>query len=202
MSKLQHDQQGFSAVEASLIFVIIAVIGSVGWYVWHTKQTTDKLLTTTTSANPVFKKRVAPTTPNPVATTATPSADVFRLTALGVELTNVPPSLRDLTVSKVSGDGTNMGVMFSTASLTKADPACSADIGTSIGGLSRVKGTYNSGEPLFSANFVKQFTGFWVSYSHPQAVCSNIVAAESLHVSQTAAFQALTTNPANLKLIQ
>jgi len=46
VGKIHKDQKGFSAVEAVLLLVVVGLIGFVGWYVWHSKNQTDKVLTT------------------------------------------------------------------------------------------------------------------------------------------------------------
>ncbi len=58
--KLQSrlSQQGFSPVQVVLAVVIVGVIASLGGYVWHTKQSTDKTLTTTASSSHALKKSV------------------------------------------------------------------------------------------------------------------------------------------------
>ncbi len=43
MKKL--NQQGMGAVEIVLILVLAGILGFTGWYVWHSKQGTDKSLT-------------------------------------------------------------------------------------------------------------------------------------------------------------
>ena len=57
MGKLQNNQSGFSAVEAILVLVIVVAIAGVGWFVWHSKQSADKTLTTNSSTTPTFKKQ-------------------------------------------------------------------------------------------------------------------------------------------------
>src|SRR5579871_5801589 len=37
-------QNGFSAIEGLLILVIVGLIGFTGWYVWHSKNNSDKAL--------------------------------------------------------------------------------------------------------------------------------------------------------------
>ncbi|MGH7156560.1 MAG: hypothetical protein ACREGG_00355 [Candidatus Saccharimonadales bacterium] len=44
MNKHNNSQKGFAVVESLLILVIIAVIVGIGWYAWHTKHQTDKIL--------------------------------------------------------------------------------------------------------------------------------------------------------------
>lgn len=51
------DQNGFSAIEAVLVVVIVVAIAGVGWFVWHSKQTADKTLTASSSTEPTFKRR-------------------------------------------------------------------------------------------------------------------------------------------------
>ncbi|HZL07568.1 MAG TPA: hypothetical protein VFC50_00030 [Candidatus Dormibacteraeota bacterium] len=65
MSDTKQDERGFSPIETILVIVIVAVIGFVGWFVYHAKQTTDKSLnaanTTSNNAGPKFttKKQAA-----------------------------------------------------------------------------------------------------------------------------------------------
>lgn len=46
-------QQGFAALEAILIVVVIVVIGGTGYFVWHNKQATDQTLSDTNKASTV-----------------------------------------------------------------------------------------------------------------------------------------------------
>lgn len=59
MNKL-NNQSGFSAVEAILILVIVAIVGGTGFYVYHAQQNTNKNYTSDNSTTPKFKKKVAP----------------------------------------------------------------------------------------------------------------------------------------------
>jgi hypothetical protein len=54
---MKTNQKGFSAVEGLLIFVVVGLIGFVGWYVWHSKNSTKNSSTTssTTSTQPTTK---------------------------------------------------------------------------------------------------------------------------------------------------
>ncbi len=58
MSEIKKDERGFSPVETVLVIVIVAIIGFVGWFVYHAKQNTDKSLnaanTTSNNAGPQF----------------------------------------------------------------------------------------------------------------------------------------------------
>ena len=207
MTKLRQNQHGFSGVEAVLLLVVVGIIGFTGVYVWHAKNSADKTLTANNSTVPVFKKKATPTS---VKSGVTAPQTTFAISELGIKIVNVPTSINDLTdyqyASNSSIDPNNTtktpvkftAVQFSTQSLTNADPACSAKTGTSIGALARTNGTYVNNGPVDNGAFVKQFSGFYITYSHPEAVCSNNASAEAIHVSQTATFESLVTNPANL----
>lgn len=54
MSKLRKDQSGYSAVEALLILVALAIVGLVGWYVHHA----------TTAANTTYSIQESSQKPN------------------------------------------------------------------------------------------------------------------------------------------
>ncbi len=59
MNTPSKNQSGFSSIEVILVIVIVAAVSSIGWFVWHSKQTADKTLTPPASATPTFKKKVA-----------------------------------------------------------------------------------------------------------------------------------------------
>lgn len=61
MSKLRNHQAGFSAVEAVMVLVIVALIGVVGFLVYKNHETTTASVTTTKPASK------APTSSNPYA---------------------------------------------------------------------------------------------------------------------------------------
>lgn len=69
MGKLKNNQSGFSAVEALLILVIVAIVGGTGFYVYHAQQNTNKNLANDNSTAPSFKKKTksTPKTADPYA---------------------------------------------------------------------------------------------------------------------------------------
>lgn len=68
-------QLGFSAVEALLLLVIVAMIGFSGWYVWHAKQNADKTLTADKSTVPIFNKKKSTSPSSTSSTTAAQSSN-------------------------------------------------------------------------------------------------------------------------------
>lgn len=56
---IKADQKGFSVIEALLILVAIGILGFTGWFVYHTRQTADKDLSSNNSTDPTYKKALA-----------------------------------------------------------------------------------------------------------------------------------------------
>lgn len=56
MGKLQNNQDGFAALEAVLIVVILGILGFTGWFVLNDKKNTDKSLSSNSSTTPTYKK--------------------------------------------------------------------------------------------------------------------------------------------------
>lgn len=63
-NRLQDKEAGFSLIEILLIVIIIALIVFLGWFVYHSKQTADKTLTSATAATSAIKNgpKTSPTT--------------------------------------------------------------------------------------------------------------------------------------------
>jgi hypothetical protein len=59
---MNKDQRGIAGLEAILILIIVGIIGFTGWYVWNSRQQTDKNLVNATSASknlPEYKKAIS-----------------------------------------------------------------------------------------------------------------------------------------------
>jgi len=70
--KLRHRQFGFSVVEPLLYVVILVIIGSTSYFVYHAQQSTDKVLNESDkTASSIVAKT---TTTNKAATTSSPSS--------------------------------------------------------------------------------------------------------------------------------
>jgi type II secretory pathway pseudopilin PulG len=57
MKKLQ---EGFSALEALLVVIIVGMLGGVGYYVWHSQQQADKTYSQTANSSVAPKKTATP----------------------------------------------------------------------------------------------------------------------------------------------
>jgi hypothetical protein len=68
---MRKNQKGFSAVEGLLIFIIVAIIAGVGWYVWDSNKKTNNILNSadkSSNATPISTKKKTTTdktTPDP-----------------------------------------------------------------------------------------------------------------------------------------
>jgi hypothetical protein len=70
---MNKSQKGFGAVEGLLIFVIVGMLGGVGWYVYNSNKTTNDLLDNTSdpvSIKAKSSKKIETTTPKQVDETA------------------------------------------------------------------------------------------------------------------------------------
>lgn len=73
MNRLNKNEYGFTVVEGLLILAIIAVIGFAGWWVYKTRNDTNKTLTNTAQGAGEAQKtqaKTTPTTPKKVDPTA------------------------------------------------------------------------------------------------------------------------------------
>lgn len=115
---------------------------------------------------------------------------VFKFTELGIQMT-IPESIKDLTYSVTSGKLTSgqdsVTAYVSTSSITKLDKNCSQ----SLGALSKVSGQYPpSPNPENSAGtLVKQFSSFYIGYTHPQSTCSFDTSVEQKASDSLTAFR-------------
>jgi hypothetical protein len=58
---MKRPQNGFSAVEALLIVIIVGMLGGVGWYVWHSQAQVDKTYSQTANSSMVPKSKTSAT---------------------------------------------------------------------------------------------------------------------------------------------
>ena len=129
---------------------------------------------------------------SPSSTTAT-----FKLTDIGITLNNVPTTLSGLSQNYTAATTASV---LSTASLTTADANCGPTKGTGIGMITKTTGTYDSKTDTLETNeiFVKQFTGFYVTYTKPSTTCSTLAATNTIQSTQATLLQTLLSTPANV----
>ncbi len=129
---------------------------------------------------------------NPSSATTT-----FKLTDIGITLNNVPSTLSGLNQNYTASTTSSV---LSTASLTSADANCGPTKGTGIGMITKTTGTYDSKTDTLETNesFVKQFTGFYVTYTKPSTSCSTVAATNTIQTTQSGLLQTLLSTPANV----
>lgn len=98
MSK--NSERGFAAIEAVLIIIILAIIGFTGWYVWHSKQNADKVLSTPTSN----------TTPN----TETSSSEAY------VEVIQADGTIKTMVPTQIAKTAAQKGILEAIKKTCKA----------------------------------------------------------------------------------
>ncbi len=126
MGKLKDNRQGFAVVETLLVVIIIALIGFVGWYVYHAMKNTNNAYNsatkTSSSKTPKFgtkNKSTASSTKAPDATagwTTVKSPD-------GSFSFKTPPSWVSLTCDKSGGSASTVYIASSQGRLA----ACQSD---------------------------------------------------------------------------
>ena len=86
--KLRTNQQGFAAIEAVLVVIVLGIIGFTGWFVYHSKQTTNKTLDQTSAASSAAGQKKSslkgPSYAQQSATQAVPASKAAAITYLNV----------------------------------------------------------------------------------------------------------------------
>ncbi|MFC1435703.1 hypothetical protein ACEZDB_34220 [Streptacidiphilus sp. N1-3] len=165
MRKLLPNTKGFGLIAVLAFVVVLGVIGGGGAYVYHQNRKAKPAAKASTSKS----SGTDSTESAPAASTTDP--EKFKVSQLGIEVNNVPASIRGLTDHVAASDSGGTVLYFSTASLTALDSNCSAITG-SVGSLERISGSYPPSQD-YVAIFVKQLPGFWIGYAASHALCSS-----------------------------
>ena len=169
MGKLSKNESGFSALEVILIIVIVALVGFTGWYVYSSQQKANKNLAATTSGNPTFKKVTKPTVTKTTKQPAT-SQKYLTITEWGVR---APYTSNDTLTYVLKGDSAMI------VSKNLADSYGCTTFGA--GGISRLTpdSIVDPGPDTVAQvakanpNDYKYIAGYYYSFGHDQAACSD-----------------------------
>jgi Tfp pilus assembly protein FimT len=182
MNRIKNNESGFSAVEIVMVIVIVGLIGAVGYLVYKNYHKTTKTIVVTK----VVKA------PAQSSSSMAVNSNIIKFPELGVEVT-VPDSLKTIKYTMV-GD-----IAYVTDS-SKDTNSNNYGGNCSIAALSKVSGQYSStsttsGAPDPLANpLAKQFSNFYITYGHPQAICGSTTTETTQFSNDTAAFsKALAT---------
>lgn len=66
-------QKGFTVVETVLIFIVVSLVGFIGWYVYHAKNTTNSIFDNTSATSPAAKTTAEQITQKVESVKAAPS---------------------------------------------------------------------------------------------------------------------------------
>lgn len=125
------------------------------------------------------------------------STENLQIPELGIQLKNVPSSLKGLTyeIEKPSGNDTYLMAPISTFDLSKHIPKCY------IGELDTYEGKYNDPSELRGiVTFVKQFDKFWVGYFGLLEPCGKANSAEfKMQKDQIQSFKSYLKDEKNIQ---
>jgi len=182
---LRNKQQGFAVLEALLILIVLGILGFTGWFVYHSKQATDKTLASTgnssvgTSKVPVSSK----TSTKPVP----PSSQTYlAITEWGVKLQT---SSSDQIIYMKDSASQSDSMVFTTKKAEAIGGYCTL-AKDGLGTVTRYAQAQTfTASPPESLNSGKPINGYYYYFSHPQSQCAlhesdfSTIAAESKVVS-------------------
>jgi hypothetical protein len=163
------NEDGFSLIEASLVFVVIVLLATAAGLVAdrQTARQSQQLQPN------VIQLGTAPSsrTPDPATTT-------LELSALGIDII-VPNAINDMTYAAPNpANGGGYGI--STKTLTSQDANCIATGNNPpLGNFFKVPGQYSSGSTP-PGKLARQFATYYIAWSSPQAPCSSSSAVTQL----------------------
>lgn len=170
------NQKGFAAVEALLIFVIVAMIAGVGYYVWHSNKQTNATLDAASKS--------AQSSPSKVPkSSAEIKATAYKFPELGVEFT-LPSALKGMTytVQKLPDDQGNQVDVLYLQDPNIADVVNKCNVGNggsqsttvNFAAIDSAKGTYDAVKEQGEDTLLKQFPSFHILVGYPNGnACSS-----------------------------
>ena len=183
---MKRIQKGFTTLEMLLVIIMLAIIGFTGYYVYHSKQQTDKTLNAAQADN-----ASAPSTKLKSSTSKSPTTQkYFTITQWGVRA----PYNGNLNLSYTIGSGSDSNMAtFSSQELTSADSGCSGRGGF----VTRYLGTDSAIDFNQSDKTIAQFAAeqgqstyghagdYYYFFAHDQAACGTDINATQSIQEQT-----------------
>lgn len=169
------NQSGFAVVEIVVAVVILALIGGVGYYVYHSNQQTDKKLDNL-SSNLQKNPATSPTKPDNSVASTQPKQKYLVIKQWGVELP-LSASISDAYYLNYNG---SFGL--GTRSLTALDSSCAPN-GDAPSSIDRQSVASHDANQAKVANnnwgggfepqvFSTRVGNYYYQFSHAQAACS------------------------------
>lgn len=172
---------GRNALRVFVAAVLLAALLAGIVYLWIANTEANSVLDDKNEKIGKLEQQIADlksAAPNQPADTNSNGSSTIDIRELGISIT-VPDSIKDLTytyatLGGVNGDAAET-VMVSTKTLTDLydDNSCGTD-SRPLGILTREEGQFDAGRYLASPpRLVKQFSGSYIVYSVPQAICGS-----------------------------
>jgi hypothetical protein len=197
-------QEGFSAIEALLIVIIVGMLGGVGYYVYHSQQQVDKIYTQTSNNGTVHNTNKTST---PSLETKNSNAGYFVIKEWGVRA-----KYSGTLTLQYSPDANDSSVLnFNSSQLKAADPTHCTD-GIDGGGVivryaptdpveAEGGGSLGTAQQYFTAsndraagNYYSKVGDYYYQYQHPQSACSDKDSADTLQTQTDDAVNAIVQN--------
>lgn len=181
---------GFAIFEMMIAALVIAIIALGGYYVIKRHHHAADSSSASVSSN--VKAITAPSTTSTTAVSGT-----LQIPKFGIQLVNIPDSLKDLTYTYYPSntDSNFTEADFTTSSLSTKAPNCS------IGTLDRYPGKYSADKFQGTGNFVKQFKNFWILEVDEGVPCMVSQTTQAMQNEQVTTFKQYVINPDNLQAI-
>lgn len=177
---LKFNQNGFSVVEGLLLFVIVTIIGVIGYFVYNAKQNAD-----TTLGNAAKSSQGQPLSARTKAKNAQSNkVSAFKFNELGVQFT-LPDSLKGLSynIEKLPNEqGVKEDVLYlDDSALATVMNKCVASVGgtntsqtVNFAAISRTEGKYDAKVEQGESGLLMQFDGFHIIVGYPNgAICGS-----------------------------
>ncbi|MEO7364128.1 MAG: hypothetical protein ABIV43_01320 [Candidatus Saccharimonadales bacterium] len=168
------NQKGFGTIELLLVSIMILLVGFIGFYVYNTQKSTDKLNQAATTNVPNAKKSA---TDSSSISQPTPAADYLTIKQWGVRM-KLSAAIKDaIYILGHDGSQTDVFAGLSTSSLTQLEPYCGPDK-TSVGALVRqTTAEHNTNASSSEAGSITnpvydlQVGDHYYAYIHAQSAC-------------------------------
>lgn len=204
MSRKILNQKGFTAIEAILILVIIAVIGGTGYYVYHANKKTNDTLDAagkSSQSSPAQRKTTTSKGSTSSAKTTSPATSQNYVTIKEWGVRAPYSGAYHLTYSIKNDGGDEQFATFTSAELASADSQCASFGG---GGISRLTAADTTTEANGSDVSVAQAArdnpalyqrvgAYYYTFVHDNGACSEQQSTGSLQSQTNDAVKALVS---------